>query len=218
MFRMVKQGVLLALSVMLMYGCATTDATSISTRDFMLSKQNETALAKDLVPGDGIEVSVEVDGSMEVSLHRAELDHQGMVTLPLVGDVNIGGMKLAVARDVIAKTYGAYYVNPPVVMLTLMDVDVVGEWGFVTVLGRVNKPGRIPLQSQKGINLSAAVQMAGGFSTSAKQSDIRISRIDEDGKKLRVSIDFEQIGLAGNADADIMLIDGDIIYVPERIF
>ena len=115
-------------------------------------------------------------------------------------------------------TYGAYYVNPPVVMLALTDGDAVGEWGFVTVLGRVNKPGRVPLQSQKGINLSAAVQLAGGFAPSAKQSDIRVSRIDGNGKKLRVSIDFEQIGLAGNAAADILLVDGDIIYVPERIF
>ena len=218
MFRWVRQGVLSAAFGVLLIGCSTMDTTSVSADGFRLSRQGGSSQAKDLVPGDGVEVSVEVDGSMEVSLHRAELNHQGMVTLPLGGDVKIGGMKLAAARAVIAKTYGAYYINPPVVMLALTDGDAVGEWGFVTVLGRVNKPGRVPLQSQKGINLSAAVQLAGGFAPSAKQSDIRVSRVDENGKKLRVSIDFEQIGLAGNADADILLVDGDIIYVPERIF
>jgi len=218
MFQRVKHGILLTVFMGLVAGCTTMGSGSATTRGFMFGKQDGSSQARDLIPGDGVEVSVEVDGRMEVSLHRAELNHQGMVTLPLVGDVKIGGMKLAAARDIIAKTYGAYYVNPPVVMLALMDGDIVGEWGFVTVLGRVNKPGRVPLQSQDGINLSAAVQLADGFSTSAKTSDIRISRTDEMGMKTRVSVDFKQIGQAGNADADIMLIDGDIIYVPERIF
>jgi len=197
MFQRVKHGIFLTVFMGLVAGCTTMGSGSAATRGFMFGKQDGSSQARDLVPGDGVEVSVEVDGRMEVSLHRAELNHQGIVTLPLVGDVKIGGMKLAAARDVIAKTYGAYYVNPPVVMLALMDGDVVGEWGFVTVLGRVNKPGRVPLQ---------------------KTSDIRISRTDEMGMKTRVSVDFKQIGQAGNADADIMLIDGDIIYVPERIF
>ena len=218
MFQWIRQGVLLAVLMVFVVGCATMDSGSSTTQGFRFGKQNGALQARELAPGDGIEVSVEVDGSMEVSMHRAELNHQGMVTLPLVGDVKIGGMKLAAARGIIAKTYGAYYVNPPVVMLALVDGDVVGEWGFVTVLGRVNKPGRVPLQSQNGINLSAAVQMAGGFAVSAKTSDIRVSRTDELGMKTRVSVDFEQIGQAGNADADITLMDGDIVYVPERIF
>jgi len=218
MFRRFRQGVLFILFVGLAAGCATMNPGSATTQGFLSGKQNGSSQARDLAPGDGVEVSVEVDGSMEVSLHRAKLNHQGVVTLPLVGDVKVGGMKLASARDRITKTYGAYYVNPPVVILTLMDGGIEGEWGFVTVLGRVNKPGRVPLQSPEGMNLSAAVQMADGFATSAKQSDIRVSRTDELGMKTRISVDFGQIGQAGNADADIMLIDGDIIYVPERIF
>lgn len=218
MFRQVKQNILFVAILMLVAGCITNDTTSKAGGGFSFSQQNAAVQARDLAPGDGIEVSVEVDGSMEVLLHRAELNHQGVVTLPLVGDVKISGMKLAKARDVIAKTYGAYYVNPPVVMLTLTGGDVIGEWGFVTVLGRVTKPGRVPLQSQKGINLSDAIQLAGGFAVSAKTSEIRVSRTDKTGRKTRVSVDFEQIGQAGNADADIMLIDGDIVYVPERIF
>lgn len=218
MFRRVKQGVLTAIFMSLVAGCATMDSSSEATQGFMRNQQNGTSQARALAPRDGVEISVEVDGRMEVSLHQAEINQQGIVTLPLVGDVKIGGMRLAEARDVIARTYGAYYVNPPVVMLKMIGGDEVGEWGFVTVLGRVNKPGRVPLQSQEGINLSAAVQLADGFAPSAKTGDIRISRTDELGLKTRVSVDFKQIGQAGNADADVMLFDGDIIYVPERIF
>lgn len=218
MFRMVMQSVLIVFLIGLIVGCTTTETRSVSAQDFMLSMQEDVPEAADLASGDKVEVSVEVDGNMEVSLHRAELNHEGIVTLPLVGDVQIAGMKLADARNLILKTYSAYYVNSPVVMLALMDEEEAGEWGTVTVLGRVNRPGLVLLTSHRGINLSAAVQAVGGFSSSAKTGDIRISRTDEAGKKLQVSVNFEQIGLEGNAEADLSLMAGDIVYVPERIF
>jgi len=217
MFKQIGQSILLAACVVVS-GCNTSDMSSTSAQQYNLGSSGGSGEARGLVPGDTIQISVEVDGSMEVSAHQAEINHQGVVTLPLVGDVNINDMKLSAARDVIAKTYRAYYVNPPVVMLELMDGNAIGEWGFVTVLGRVVRPGPVPLPSQKGINLSAAIQAAGGFASSAKTSDIRVSRTDELGLKTRVSVDFEGIGKAGNADADILLIDGDIVHVPERIF
>ena len=218
MFRRVTQRISFVFLLGLLVGCISTDSSSVSTKDFALGVQDGSPEASDLVPGDKIEVSVEVDGAMEISLHQAELNHQGIVTLPLVGDVKIKGLKLDAARKKIAKTYGAYYVNQPVVMVSVLDEGMAGEWGNVTVLGRVNKPGLVALTSYRGINLSAAVQAVGGFSSSAKTSDIRISRTDDLGMKTQVSIDFEQIGLAGNAEADLLLMAGDIIYVPERIF
>lgn len=218
MFRWITQGILFAVFTVLVVGCTATGSSSVSPHDFLLSMQDDTPQASDLAPGDGIEVSVEVDGAMEVSMHRAELNHQGMVTLPLIGDVGIEGLKLDEARKAISEAYGAYYVNPPVVMIALVGDGEAGEWGSITVLGRVNRPGLVPLTSPRGINLSAAVQAVGGFSSSAKTSDIRISRTDDLGMKIQVSIDFDQIGLAGNAEADLTLMAGDIIYVPERIF
>jgi len=218
MFQWVRQGVLLAVFMVLVVGCVTTDSNTATTRGFMSGKQKRVSQAKDLAPGDGIEVSVEVDGNMEVFPHRAQINRQGMVTLPLVGDVEVGGCTLNKARGIIAKTYGAYYVVPPVIMISLLGDPEDGEWGFVTVMGRVGQPGRIPLRNQHGMNLTEAIQLTGGFAASAKRTDIQVSRTDELGMKIQVSVDFEQIGQVGNADADIMLIDGDIVYVPERIF
>jgi polysaccharide export outer membrane protein len=206
-----------AIIFLLSAGCASLDSGSPASSSFNLSTPDTSVKARALTPGDSIELSVEVDGTMEVTMHRAEINYQGMATLPLVGDVKIGGMKLTQARDVIAEVYKPYYVQPPVVMLELMDRDEMYEWGFVTVLGRVNQPGPVPLPSQNGINLSAAIQTAGGFASSAKTGDIRVSRTDELGLKTRVSVDFEEIG-EGNASADILLFDGDIVFVPERIF
>ena len=218
MQRMIKLVALLAVPAMLYTGCATSGASSVSTQDFMQNKPDRSSSLSELAMGDTIELSVEVDGNMEVLSHRAQINQQGMVTLPLVGDVEINGYTLNKARGIIAETYGAYYVNPPVVMLALTVDPGDGEWGAITVIGRVGQPGRVPLNGQNGMNLTEAIQLAGGFSGSAKKSDIRIARIGDDGKKIKVSVDFEEIGKKGNADADIKLIAGDIVYVPERIF
>lgn len=218
MRRFIGIGALLGLVLTVYTGCTTTGTTVGNPADFYEVQKKESVQVKQLVSGDTIELSIEVDGRMEVSLHQAKINHLGNATLPLVGDVRVGGLVLNQARDVIAKKYGAYYVNPPVIMLSLAERGTAEEWGHITVLGRVNQPGRIPLKSQAGMKLSEAVQTSGGFSTGAKQKDVRVTRIDGNGKKRRISIDFEQIGQAGNADADLTLIDGDIIYVPERIF
>ena len=219
MFRWIVLVFLSTVAATLFIGCATTDTTVLDTQNFIkTTSKSGTVQVAELDAGDVIEVSVEVDGTMEVSRYRANVNFLGIVTLPLVGDVKIGGLNLDIARSVIAKRYGVYFVTEPVIMLSRADDDSMSEWGQVTVLGRVSQPGVFPLPSSSGIKLSAAIQAAGGFASSAKANDVRISRIDDYGNKVKVSVNFNEIGESGNAEADIKLKDGDIVFVPERIF
>lgn len=211
--------VVAALFIAALAGCTTDDVSTLSPEAFVaknatVSAPKSTKLSK----GDLVEVSVEVDGVMEVTRHRMGVNDFGYVTLPLVGDVNVGGMTIEQARSVIARTYGAYYVNKPVIMLSRADAPEAGEYGYVTVMGRVGAPGRVALPDAEGINLTVAIQSAGGFAASAKQDAIRISRVEAGGKKIQVTVDFKDIGKGGNAESDVMLLSGDIVYVPERIF
>lgn len=206
------------LLVAFLSGCVSTSTTAVGPNAFMESKQEKVSAARTLLEGNTVELSIEVDGSMEVSFHRAVLNRQGVVTLPLVGDVKVGGLTLDEARTIIGLVYSDYYVNTPVIMISVANDAEVTEWGFVTVLGRVGQPGRVPLTSSAGIKLSGVIQQAGGFSSSAKSNEIRITRMQENGKKIQTTIDFEQIGRHGNVSADITLLDGDIVFVPERIF
>lgn len=200
-------------------GCTTSNVTPVSPNAFNGKPEvQDAAPSVLLVPGDSIDLSVEVDGRLEVAGHRALINNSGMVTLPLVGDVQISGMDLADAREVISKTYSSYYVTAPVIMLNRVENAVEGEWGFVTVTGRVGQPGRVKVPSAKGIKLTAAIQQSGGFAPSAKKTEIRITRQEQDGRRIQVSVDYSTIGEQGNLDADVDLKDGDVVYVPERIF
>ncbi len=196
----------------LLVGCTT------SHHGFLENDEPQAALSSKLSPGDTIEVSIEVGGNMEVVSHVAQINPQGVVILPLVGDVKISGSTLEAARQIIAQTYGTYYVHPPLVMLSLTTSSEDGGWGAVTVMGRVVRPGRVPLRNQQGMNLTEVIQQVGGFAVSAKKSGIQVSRTDKTGDKKRVSVNYDAIGKGGDASADIKLIAGDIVYVPERIF
>jgi protein involved in polysaccharide export with SLBB domain len=215
----IKRILFICFALALFTGCTTPETSSRGSRVFFKAQPEEALAASEILePGDAVELSVEVDGKMEVSLHQAKLNYQGIATFPLVGDVEIGGMKLSKARDVISAEYSKYYVNPPVIMIARSDVADADELGSVTVLGRVSRPGVVPITSPRGLNLSAAIQAAGGFASSARTSRIRVTRVNENGTKAQVFINFEEIGAEGNAEADVTLQDGDIVYVPERIF
>ena len=210
---------LVLLFSLVMAGCETPDVTTVDTADFSTSASiAKSASAAKLASGDTIELSVEVDGRMEVPLHQATINYLGFVTLPLIGDVQVGGLGLDIARAILTKRYGSLYVTSPVIMLSMVSEENTSEWGQVSVMGRVNNPGPVQLPSGAGMRLSAAIQAAGGFAPSAKTAEIQVTRIDKRGRRLRVVVDFNEIGASGNADADIKLMDGDIVNVPERIW
>jgi len=211
--------VLFLLVGVVLNGCTASDVMFVSPEDFDSSLPMKGASeAAILATGDTIEISVEVDGRIEVPLYQASINHNGFVTLPLVGDVEIAGVSFEVARLIISNRYSAYYVSKPVVMLSPANQSDGGGLGQVSVMGKVRNPGPVPLASGSGIRLSAAIQTAGGFAPSAKTSEIQITRIDQRGRKLRVVVDFDKIGAAGDAQADIQLKDGDIVNIPERIW
>lgn len=205
----------------LVAGCVSNRTETVSPQDFARCKPRSSQSASEikLAPGDVLLFSVEAGGRMEVDAQRVELSSEGLVTAQLVGDLNLNGLPVVEAKSALAQAYAAYYVNDPVIMLSVEDRgDEVTEWGYVTVLGHVAKPGRIPLPSPSGIYLSKTLQEAGGFAIGAKQEEVRVYRVDVNGKKMQCTVNLAQLGEAGNVEADLELGDGDVVFVPQRFF
>ncbi|MDZ8117759.1 polysaccharide biosynthesis/export family protein [Pontiella agarivorans] len=207
------------LTACMLSGCVSPDTKEVSAKDFKpVPGSAGSEQIPDLVAGDALEISVEVDGNMEVAAYQTEISSTGRVTLPLVGDVAISGLSVEEARSGITAAYGKYFVSRPVIIINRVNDLASTEWGFVTVTGAVAQPGRVSIPSAQGIKLTAVISRSGGFAPSAKKSDIRITRKVEDGRKIRVTINYNDIGQDGDADSDISLFQGDIVYVPQRIF
>ena len=84
----------------------------------------------------------------------------------------------------------------------------------VYVFGAVRNPGKIEVKMSKRITLLQAVGNAGGLADGAKQSGIRLKRIDRrTGKENEMKVNLGDI-IKGKK-RDIELQEGDVIIVPE---
>jgi protein involved in polysaccharide export with SLBB domain len=212
---MVKK-TLLGLALIGMAGCATDDAHMVSPEEFARSRPGQIE-ARQLRPGDAIEFTVEVNGATEIPRTTVELDYDGMVLAPLIGDVKLDSLTLSQAREALEAGYTRIFVAPPLIRLQLADRDI-GEWGYVTVLGQVRNPGRFAITSIAGMSLSDAIHEAGGFTENANIHGVVATRSTPDGKQIQCAIDVSEIGKVNSGHRDLDLFYGDIIYVPERLF
>ena len=173
-----------------------------------------------LRPGLLVRVSVLVSGKREIDSEVKRVTDNHQLDLPLIGIVSVEGMSLRTLNEVLQARYREFFINPQVVAEFVVEerADAISPWGSVTVLGRVRTPGRVNIPPTQDLTVSAAIQQAGGFDTSAKTSAIRITRRKPDGKTERITVDFTAVGQQGEAGNDLLLKSGDIIFVPERVF
>jgi polysaccharide export outer membrane protein len=165
----------------------------------------QAAGAAEVLLGPGDVVKLAVYGSPDLSV-ETRVSESGHITVPLLGQVAVGGMPVAAAEkkvgDLLEK--GGYLKKAQVNMLitTLTSQQV-------SVLGQVNRPGRYPVEGKrKALDLLA---MAGGISTEGGDT-ISLIRT-RNGATTRETIDVVDMVRKGALDKDFEVAGGDIIYV-----
>jgi polysaccharide export outer membrane protein len=156
-----------------------------------------------LGPGDVVRMSVY--GSPDMSI-ETRVSESGHITVPLLGQVEVGGMPVAAAEKKVANLLekGGYLKKAQVNMLiTTMTSQQV------SVLGQVNRPGRYPVEGKrKVLDLLA---LAGGI---AAEGGDTVSLVrTRNGKTTREQIDVIDMVRRGELDHDVEVAAGDIIYV-----
>lgn len=168
-----------------------------------------------------LDVTVLVSGKKEIQEHGKRVSDSGTLTLPMVGAVMVKDSTLDALVPQLETLYREYFVNPQVIVDFVRDEnpEAVSPWGFATVLGRVKKPGRISLPATRDLTISGAIQQAGGFDTSAKDSAIRVTRRREDTGVIETrEVNLRAVGAVGKLEDDIAVQPDDVIFVPELVF
>jgi len=171
-------------------------------------------------PGFVVRVSVTVAGTTEIEGLTKRVSASGQIRLPLVGNVYVSGLTLDELSRRLTDLYSEYLIDPQVDIEFAKDEnsDQVSPWGYVTVLGRVKNPGRVNIPPTRDLTVSGAIQLAGGFDTSARDSAVRLTRQDSNGKVVKFSVNLKKVGEQGDIEEDLHLLPGDVVYVPEMIF
>jgi len=154
--------------------------------------------------------------SMRVFQHpdlaqEARVSGEGTITLPLIGKVRVAGMTLQDATRMITDLYNRdYLVNPQV---TLLLTSYTERRAYVH--GQVNKPGPVVIPPEETMTLTQVISAAGS-QTRLASDKIQVTRTDSNGRKRVITVYFDDI-LEDPDAKDIVIEDGDSIYVFERI-
>jgi polysaccharide export outer membrane protein len=130
----------------------------------------------------------------------------GMISLPLLDDIQAAGLTPMQLRDVIVKKLTDYMPAPEVSVI----VNEVRSFK-VSVMGEVARPARYELKSVTTV-LDVLAQ-AGGFSQFANRSRIVILRPNGRGMT-RIPFNYNKVIGSGGEDENLYLQSGDIVLVP----
>jgi polysaccharide export outer membrane protein len=129
----------------------------------------------------------------------------GMISIPLLGDVQASGKTPLRLASAIAGQLKKYVQDPDVtVVLTQINSKVV------YLIGEVGKPGPIVMTS--GMTLLQAIATGGGLTQFANSKKIYILR-SEAGKQQKIPVRYKQ-ALRGDGSLNLMLEPGDTIVIP----
>jgi len=153
-------------------------------------------------PEDVLQISVWKNDNMS---RTVSVRPDGMISLPLLNDVQAAGLTPPELRKLLIKRLTEYMPDP--------DVSViVQEVRFfkVSVIGEVAKPGRFELKSRTTV-LDVLAQ-AGGFKDFASRAKIVVLRPEGNTMK-RISFNYNKAISDGQAE-NFYLRPGDIVVVP----
>lgn len=144
----------------------------------------------------GDKIRVIVYGEQTLSTEYA-VDDNGSISIPMVGEVTARAKTVADLRSEVADRLKKVLVNPSV------SVEII-EYRPFFIVGEVGKPGEYPFRS--GLNVLAAVAMAGGFTVRADQERLTVVR----------NVDGHPSEWSASRLSDLR--PGDLVVVPERFF
>lgn len=157
-------------------------------------------------PGDVLSVNVWNEESF--SIKEVLVRPDGQIGMPIVGEVMVGGKTIDEAQDEIARRLSPLVKDRPIVALSALALN----GNTVFVLGKVARPGQFVILGRMDVTMALA--LAGGLTTFAKSSDIKVLRRDENGVQTAIEINYGKIEAGEHLEQNILIKSGDVVVVP----
>src|SRR2546421_8080843 len=130
----------------------------------------------------------------------------GKISLPLLDDVQAGGLTPAQLKAEITQRLKKYFTDPHVTVI----VTTIGSQR-IYLMGEVTRAGAYPLLPE--MTLLQALSSAGGFTQFANTKNIYLLRV-ENGKQVKHPFNYKDVVNGKNPAQNIVLKAGDTIVVP----
>jgi polysaccharide export outer membrane protein len=131
----------------------------------------------------------------------------GMISLPLIGEVQAGGKTASQLKEMISARLEKYK-DTPEVTVTVAQVNSY----TIFVLGEVRNPGKYQVRSYTTV--FQAIAQAGGFSQWAKRNDMLILRKTPNGLDQKIKVRYKDVLRDKGSKPDQLLYPGDTLIIP----
>lgn len=150
-------------------------------------------------------------GKGEKISQKVRVSSRGIITFPLVGEVEAGGLTVSGLQDKLTGLLGKdYLVNPQVTVF-------IEEYSTVSIMGEVKKPGAYPIKGR--LSVMELISLAEGFTSIAAPNKVKVIRNGPDGNREEIQVRVNDIINRESGDKDnVVLRAGDMVIVPESIF
>ena len=199
-------------AALLAAGCVTTDAGSVPNRNPAawrppvadLAAHTGSVGSRPLRPDDVVEIALHIPAGKGSSSVSDIVDTFGVITLPLVGDVKVGGLTTSQAEKTIVAAYvdGGYYQK---IDVTVVCKSMQQEQLFY-VEGAARRNGSFPWTDN--LTLRRAIVTAGGLNDFANRK-VNLTR---GGVTTVYSLDQIERGTV----EDPRILPGDVLKAQER--
>jgi polysaccharide export outer membrane protein len=154
-------------------------------------------------PGDTLEISVWRDDSLS---REVIVPPDGIISFPLIGDVNVIGKTVANLRGTVTARLSDYVPDATVTVI-LKTFNSLRAF----VIGKVKNPGMYPISLDT--NVMQVLSMAGGLNPYASESNIHILRRIK-GSSVKIPFNYSQVLKGRNLKQNVTLQRGDVVVVP----
>jgi polysaccharide export outer membrane protein len=165
-----------------------------------------------LQPQDVLRIYIFQHDDLNKQMEAVQVSPEHSISIPLVQTISLRGKTTRQAEQIIREAYDRdFLVNPQVSVIVVKYAE-----RSVNVMGRVNKPDRVPFPQEKGLTILEAITLAGGPDRLADLKKVKLTRKQENGDTELLEIDVDALVKRGGKDA-VQLQKDDVIFVPERI-
>ena len=196
--------------MILLAGCATNYPLLPSSLGLPPSTTSPDRYTYLIGPGDSLNIFVWRNPEVSMSV---VVRPDGMITTALVEDLPVSGKTpTQVARE-IEKALARFIKDP---MVTVMMSGFVGPYSEqIRVVGEAAKPQALPYRQR--MTLLDVMIAVGGLTTYAAGNHATIVRI-VDGKQRQFSVHIDDLIKDGDITANVDMLPGDTLIIPESWF
>lgn len=178
------------------------EVVTAARENLSMAKELQQVPVTPYILGPEDKVQITVFRHQELNM-RCRVSPEGKISYYLIGDIEASGLTRFQLRDKIQEGL-AKYIKDPQVVVSIFEA----RSHKIFVLGEVKNPGVYRMRNN--FTLVEAISAAGGVGQAAYLSGAYVVRNGE-----ILLVNFYELIRKGNAEENIPLLSGDLIYIPD---